>query len=176
RSPLGVFLFAVDGVGNAYRPRASGRIALRRPHPAIQRNQNLLVRRVVRSSAGPLIVEEGPQHKKLVVSANRFHIAPTVSASGYIFMFVAGQGQELPSLQSVAMPEMEQWVNVVVSHQIAFPALYVKRHHDEFHLIPKETIFQAAIKWDHGRIIFFRNGRSLLEIKRKESEAANIGL
>ena len=105
------------------------------------------------------------------MAANGLGFTEPIGAGRHVFMFPAKQRPELPTLQPVAMAQMEEGIDVVVSYDILFPGLDVERQHDEENFIAEKAVFQMTIEGDQRRVVFLGNGRALLEIKREDSKA-----
>ena|SRR5438067_2274217 len=90
-------------------------------------------------------------------------------------MLPARNGPELPAFQSFSMPQVKEGVNVIVCDNVSFPALDVKGEQDEINFIAKEPVLEMAVKGDQRGVILFGNAGPLLEVKRKQSEAADVG-
>ena len=87
--------------------------------------------RVVGADAICFIVLEWAHDKPGLMSRNGLHVTEPIRYSGNIFMFVAGEGPELPASESITMAYVVKRVNVIVGDDIPFPALPIERKHDE---------------------------------------------
>src|SRR5439155_25947928 len=102
-------------------------------------------------------------------------LAPDIRTRGDYFVFVTGERPDLPAFQPIAAPRMDERIYVIVRDHVSFPALDVNGQHDKIDLVAEEPVLQMTIKRNHRRVILLRNGRALLEIKRKQSEPADVG-
>src|SRR5437870_1297208 len=88
----------------------------------------------------------------------------------HAFMFVAGQRQELPAMQLVAMAQVEKRIHVIICYQILFTGFGVEGEHDKENIIVEKPVLEMAVKrTDCGIVLLWKRG-ALLEIKRKNCE------
>src|SRR5438132_210134 len=95
-----------------------------------------------------------PKDKVFVVSAVRFRLAPVVGMISDDFMFRACDGPKLPAMQTIAVPEVEKGIKIIIGDDIAFPGFTENREHNEKDFVPEQTILEAAVKRSDGRVVF----------------------
>src|SRR5438552_965328 len=99
-----------------------------------------------------------------------------VGSGSHIFMFVAGQRQELPAVQSVAMAQVEKRIYVIIRYQVLFARFGIEREHDKKNLIVEKPVLEMAVKRGYCGVILLGNRGALLEIERKNREPVSGGL
>src|SRR6266478_4308700 len=108
------------------------------------------------------------------MAADGLDVAETVCLRRDRLLFVAGQGPKLPAAQAVAMPEMEEGINVIFSHHILLPAFDVEGKHDKENVVAEQPVFEVAIKGDERGVILAGIGRTLLEIEGEDGKAVPL--
>src|SRR5437879_9903038 len=89
-----------------------------------------------------LVEENRPEREKLFVPADGLHFAIAVGSHGHVFVFVSRQRPELPALQRVAMAEVEERIEVIVSDDILLARLAIKRKKKKSNLVKEQYVIQ----------------------------------
>ena len=84
-------------------------------------------------------------------------LVEVIRSKCHAFMFVAGQGQELPAVQLVAMAQVKKRIHIIVGYQILFASFGVEREHNKKNLIVEKPVPEMAVKRAQCRIILLWN-------------------
>lgn len=100
-----------------------------------------------------LIVVEGPHDEAAIVTGDARDIPKAVGLAGDSFMFVAGEGPELPTGEAVAVAQMEQGIDVIICDDVFLSSLAVKRKHYVGDFIAEKTVFEVAVEGTVGGVV-----------------------
>lgn len=95
---------------------------------------------------------------------NNIDVAPVIGPVTNLPMLTPGGKDELPAVQSFAVPQMEERKEIVVGDDVLLPSLEVGGEERELNFVPENAIADRSVNGEDGCIILFRNLRSLLEV------------
>src|SRR5438067_2064685 len=82
----------------------------------------------------------------------------------HAFMFVAGQRQELPAVQLVALAQGKKRIHVIICYQVLFTGFGIEGEHDKENIIVEKPVLEMAVKRTDGGIVLLWKRGALLEI------------
>ena len=167
--PFAVFPPAVVNPGEK-RPDHGSVVAPGRTRLSVKQEPRVPGFRIIGADAGGFIEIKRPEREKRVVAADDFRLVESVGARGHVLVLIARQRPELPAGQAVAMPQMKEWIKIVVGDHIPSPGLAVDGKQDEENFFAEQPVVEVAVKWNERGVIFIRNRRALLKIERKQRE------
>src|SRR6476660_9411793 len=110
------------------------------------------------------------------MARNGFQIPPGIGPCSDAFLLPPNERPHLPTLQAVPVPQMKKRHQIIVGNEIALAGLTIKRPHDPEDFGAEQAVFQMAVKWKDGCVIFRRIGRPLLKVNREKSEPISVSL
>ena len=174
RTPFSIFPLPIDGVRDTQRPEVRSGISLWRSQVIVEWQQGLLVGGIGRSKTDALVEKYGPKSELFIVPADKFLIPPMVGSRGDFLMLAPKQRPHLPTVQSIAVPEMEERKEIIVRHYILFSALSVQGEENEIDFITKEAVSNSSVNWQERGVVLLGDLGTLLKVEREEREFLNI--
>src|SRR5881396_3360878 len=110
------------------------------------------------------------------MAADDFDFIEDVGLRADLFAFVADHGPELPATQTLAVPQMEEGVEIIVRDHVLLSRFAEDGEQDKENLVAEKAVLEMTVEGQDGGVVLAWVGRALLEIEREETETVAGGL
>ena len=75
------------------------------------------------------------------MTSHGFEVAETVGVRGHVLVFIADERPDLPAVQTVAVPDVAERIDIIVGDDIAFPRFDEKWKHHKIKFVVEQAVF-----------------------------------